>query len=377
MLSKDFLNKKAYNSQESNLNHSQNMHTGIYDISASYQHNYDHGPTYTGERLGLGNRPKTCKIFDQKLCSPLGIPAGPLLNSEWTTFYASFGFDIPVYKTVRSVSRSAHPTPNCVYVGAKKFLTVAEQGQTLIEAENEPREVSQISITNSFGMPSAAPSVWMPDIAVANQGLADGQQLWVSVTGTPGLAERTLTDDYAYTAAIAVEAGAKVIEVNYSCPNVVSGEGALYCDPIASATVSKKIRAAVGNTPVVLKLGYLPYETLKQVIQANRPFVDGFAAINTISMAVKNQNGHSALPGENRLKSGVCGYAIKELAATATKNLVQVRQAMNDDFVITSVGGVMTASDIQYRLDLGADVVMTATAAMWDPLLASRWQAGI
>ena len=38
--------------------------------------------------------------------SPLGIPAGPLLNSRWLLYYASLGFDVLTYKTVRSSARA-------------------------------------------------------------------------------------------------------------------------------------------------------------------------------------------------------------------------------------------------------------------------------
>jgi dihydroorotate dehydrogenase len=214
----------------------------------------------------------------------------------------------------------------------------------------------------------------MKDISHGNTLLKKGQILIVSVNGTLGLAERDLLTDYGYVASMAKEAGAKIIEVNYSCPNLGgSKEGALFCDPENSALVSKKIRESIGKTPLLIKLGWMPAAQLEKVVKANHPYVDGFSTINTIPRKVINPDGSSALPGENRLVSGTCGAAIGNLAEEVTQNLIHLRKKWNDDFVICSVGGMMTAQDLHRRLDMGADIVMSATAAMWDPYLAQKF----
>ena len=41
-------------------------------------------------------------LFGYPLNSPLGIAAGPLLNSKWVEGYARLGFDVLTYATVRS-----------------------------------------------------------------------------------------------------------------------------------------------------------------------------------------------------------------------------------------------------------------------------------
>ena len=40
--------------------------------------------------------------------SPLGVAAGPLLNGRWCLYYASLGFDVLTYKTVRSRRRECY-----------------------------------------------------------------------------------------------------------------------------------------------------------------------------------------------------------------------------------------------------------------------------
>jgi dihydroorotate dehydrogenase len=171
------------------------------------------------------------------------------------------------------------------------------------------------------------------------------------------------------------EAGAKIMEVNYSCPNLVGSKaGAIYQDAEASAQISKVIRNEIGpSVPFVIKIGNLPYEELKAVVAANLPYVDGIAGINTIPGNVRNPDGTQALPGEGRLKSGICGKTIRAVSHNFVENLVKIRAELKADFVIFGVGGMMSPADFDQRLEAGADIVMSATAIMWDPWLAKRW----
>ncbi|MDR9827217.1 hypothetical protein RCJ22_16565 [Vibrio sp. FNV 38] len=345
----------------------------LYDILKTYEDNYQNGPFFDAK---LPTRPtvtQTHNVLGFDVNSRLGVPAGPLLNSHWCDVYAQLGFDIPVYKTVRSVERNCHPAPNCVFLETAKQFSHSDIN-TEIHPGLRPARDEQITITNSFGVPSLAPSVWMKDIEEGNRKMGKNQLMIVSVNGTPGLAERTLVEDYGYVSAMAKEAGSKVIEVNYSCPNLGgSKEGALFSDPENSALVSKKIRESIGDTPLFIKLGWMPAEQLEKVIEANRPYVDGFSAINTIPRQVTTLDGNAALPGEGRLSSGTCGFAIGDLAEEVTQNLIDLRTKWKDDFIICSVGGMMNAEDLHRRLDMGADLVMSATAAMWDPYLAQKF----
>ena len=43
------------------------------------------------------------------------------------------------------------------------------------------------------------------------------------------------------------------------------------------------------------------------------------------------------------------------------------------DFIICGVGGIMSADNFSERVEGGADIAMSATAAMWNPLLASEF----
>lgn len=344
-----------------------------YDVGETYDENYAAGPVFAAPLPAPVAPKKAWSFLGFDLASPLGVPAGPLLNAAYVDFYGRVGWDVPVYKTVRSIARACHPAPNCLFISPD--MLVEEDALSIRPTAPAPDRVDDLTITNSFGMPSKAPAEWMLDVQKAAESLGKGQLLIVSVVGTPGAEGRSLVDDFAHTAKLAAEAGAEVIEANFSCPNVVSGEGSLYGDPETSALITERIKREIGDIPLLIKIGALPEERLTAVVRANLPHVAGFAAINTVPLRVVGADGRQALPGEGRLQSGVCGAAIKVVAATATERLVRVRKALGADYKVIGVGGVMTEADIDARLDMGADLVMSATAAMWDPLLAHRWKS--
>src|SRR5919198_819403 len=82
----------------------------VYRVDRSYSWNYSHSPTLPRVRRvpsGPGG-----KLLDHHLNSPIGVAAGPLLNSKWIEAYSRVGFDVLTYKTVRSMAMPAHGLPN-------------------------------------------------------------------------------------------------------------------------------------------------------------------------------------------------------------------------------------------------------------------------
>jgi dihydroorotate dehydrogenase (NAD+) catalytic subunit len=344
-----------------------------YRIDLSYEENYRHGPFFRGE-IPKREITRRYRLLGFELNSLIGIPAGPLLNSDWIKTYAALGFDLPVYKTVRTRPHPSHPAPNCMFLDLKRQIAEKDFGRRLIALPDGVCErIEEISITNSFGMPSRDPKVWQEDVAEAKRKIGPGQVLIVSVVGTPEQGT-DLAEDYAKGALWAKEAGADMVEINLSCPNVISGEGSVFCDPEASARVSSAVKKAIGSTPLLIKIGYIQDPALlARVAAANARHVEGIAGINTLSFEVVKPDGTAALSGEGRLRSGVCGAAIRQCAMAQAARLVEVRRKERYDFIIVGVGGVMTTEDIRAYFALGVDVVMSATGAMWDPYLAYRY----
>lgn len=349
------------------------MLKATYDIHASYDENYDRGPM---QDFGIPApiKSKPIKVWDYEVASPIGIPAGPLLNAKYIDLYGKLGFDIPVYKTLRTVARPSHSAPNCMYVDSRKQLTQADMGKTLYPLDKAPNSPLEIAITNSFGMPSKPIELWQADIEKANASLRKDQLMIVSCVGT-SMTERSFVEDFVLCATKAVEAGAKAIELNFSCPNVVSKEGSIFQDPVFSSEISQAVKKAIKHIPLMIKIGYFADQAKAEaVIKANAPFVDGIAAINTISMQVRNVDGTQALSGEGRLNSGICGRIIKDLSLEMTQRIAEIRAKNRYDFVLCGVGGIVTPQDFDDYFDAGADIAMSATGAMWYPHLAHDWK---
>jgi len=343
-----------------------------YDIARSYDANYAEGPFFSGDLPRLDGPPRF-RFLDFPVNSPLGVPAGPLLNARWIELYARLGFDLPIYKTVRSAPRDAHPAPNCMYLEDPGDLTADRFGERLTAAGAPPDDPARISITNSFGMPSRAPATWQADMEKARAACGPGQVFIASAVGTPGNGD--LAADYARTAAMAAEAGAQVVEINLSCPNVTSREGSIYTDPETASRICRETARALSDTPLMIKVGY--YEdarVMAEVMRAVAPHVAAVAGINTLSFEVVTPDGTQALPGEGRLRSGVCGAAIRACGLAQIGALSALRTSEKYDFSLVGVGGIMTPADVDAYLEAGADIAMSATGAMWDPYLAIAWR---
>ena len=81
-----------------------------YDRTKTYQWNYDHAPAI--QSAEIAEVPGDFKFCGLPVDSPLGVPSGPLLNGKWCLYYASLGFDVVTYKTVRSGARLCYDLPN-------------------------------------------------------------------------------------------------------------------------------------------------------------------------------------------------------------------------------------------------------------------------
>ncbi|RSX50926.1 diguanylate cyclase [Bifidobacterium callimiconis] len=379
--------------------------TGImpfYDVDRTYEDNYRFGP-FGAFAETLGGDAKTGVSDDQvkralaaapsdgdnaatpaesffgvPVDLPFGIPAGPLLNERYTTGAFRMGFDLAVYKTVRSRAWGCNPFPNVLAVhpaSADGILTPgsAECDEGVL-ADHEFE--TPISISNSFGVPSQDPDVWQPDMQRAMERAGRGQLLVPSFQGSrvDGMTPEQYVADHATTARLVLETGAKVMEMNTSCPN--EGHNRLLCHaPDQVSTICEAVKNTIGDVPLIVKLAYLPSDDDLEYmvcVTAGRGLVQGFATINTISAKLVDAKGAQALPGAGRDRSGVCGAAIKPSGLDMVRRLAGLRERLGLDFGIVGVGGVTEPADyFEYRA-AGADAVMSATGAMWNPDLAQR-----
>lgn len=351
----------------------------FYDPDLSYEANYQHGP------FGLFAQPVAPAVTDPSsnvaeqfqesflglpVRLPFGIPAGPLLNGRFVEAALDYGFDLPVYKTVRTRRWSSHIWPNvlAVHTGGDLHPTTNRlQSHTDYSAE-------ELSITNSFGVPSFDPDIWQPDLAKAVGHAQPGQIVIGSFQGTSpdhgGVKEYIA--DFAHGARLIRETGVLAAEVNLSCPN--EGTAHLLCfDPQRATAVVEAIKNQLGPVKLLAKIAYFADdESLQALLAGIGSSVDGISAINTIPAEVIDATGNQALPGEGRLRSGVCGSGIRWAGLSMTERLVQLRDGMGLSFSVVGVGGVRSAADYLAYRAVGADAVMSATGAMWNPLLAQQ-----
>ncbi|MFI5333570.1 MAG: tRNA-dihydrouridine synthase [Chlamydiales bacterium] len=339
----------------------------LYDIAKTYLENAEQGPFFM-EKLPERVFPAQAKWMDflgMRIASPLGVPAGPLLTANWVKLAASLGFDVVTYKTIRSRSHPAHPLPNMIYVDI--------QGSRALAAAGSPQNIEALAVTNSFGMPSMSPAFLQEDIARANSYLKPGQVMIVSVVGTER-PEMNFLQDFVETALLAKDAGAKIIEANFSCPNVAKKEGGLYMSPQSVMEIGRALVKAVHPIPLILKMGiFSSHEQMREVLTAAASCgARGVCGINTVSMAVKDQNGEAAL-GPSRMTSGICGGPIR---MDALKFLEQARKILNReklDLALLGCGGITKEEHFDQFFSAGAEIAMSATGMMWDPYLALRY----
>src|SRR3989338_82754 len=160
------------------------LKTPFYDPLKSYDENYEKGPFGSFADCSSFTDPLSPPQYDflgYRVNLPIGIPAGPLLNSRFVKAAFDKGFDVAVYKTVRTREYQSHPWPNVLGVQLEGDLTI-ERAQKPVVVKNEYKE--PLSITNSFGVPSYPPEVWKGDLTEAIRSTEDGQLVIGSFEGT-------------------------------------------------------------------------------------------------------------------------------------------------------------------------------------------------
>lgn len=361
-----------------------------YRVDQSYLWNYQHAPPPSDPPPSLAPVPGDWRFCGVPVDSPLGVAAGPLLNGDWCLHYARLGFDVVTYKTVRSQPRDCYPEPNLTFVST--------QAMTGREPEVPESEQPTNSWAVSFGMPSQSPDVWQKDVSRTRELLRElagpmggasgpsnaphaggsGEPQWadrrrrspllsvsvVATVGPDGTFEE-LAEDYARCGRMAVAAGADAVEANFSCPNVSTRDGQLYQQPELAGDAARRLREAVGSTPLVVKVGHLPELDLgERLVEALAPAVDAVAMTNSVASRIRGRDGSLMFDGQPR---GICGEACREASLRQVERLRRRVDQQRLSLGIIGVGGVFTAGHVRQYLDAGAEFVQLATAIMLDP----------
>ena len=306
-------------------------------------------------------------LFGRPLNSSLGIAAGPLLNSKWIEAYSRLGFDVLTYATVRSAFHPAYALPNIRHVDNREQAAVVAR----------PVNNGGATIAVSLGEPSMEPEVWRKDLRRAKERIGHGQVLIVSVIGThhPGGDTEALITDYAQCAAWAAEAGADAIELHLAAPDPFVEQPQMIFENVPlAARILHRVRTTVA-TPILARLG--PFKTprlLHETATSLAPWAHGYVLVHGINRRVFDDKGAPAFEGPGRERADVVGAQTFTVASRQVAEMLAWRKAGAWDRAILAVGGISTVERAREVLREGADAALVATAALFDPLFATRFR---
>jgi dihydroorotate dehydrogenase (NAD+) catalytic subunit len=338
----------------------------VYRANRSYAWNYGHSPSLP--RIRRMPPAQGARLFDRDVASRLGIAAGPLLNAKWIAGYARLGYDILTYPTVTSAFRPAYTLPNIRLVESREQAAVALR---------RPHANGVVTLAVSLGMPSMEPDVWRKDVRRAKDALGPGQILVVSVAGSlaNGGDAEALIADYARCATWAADAGADVIEVHLATPDPFAEHVQMIFENVPlSAQILYRVRTSIGQ-PIVAKLGmFRAPRMLHETATKLAPWTNGFALVHGVVRRVVDEEGKAAFEGAGRDLADVVGAETFAVCARQVEEMLAWRKAGAWDRVILGVGGITSVERALHVLHEGADAALVATAALVDPLFATRYR---
>jgi dihydroorotate dehydrogenase len=344
----------------------------LYDISKTFEENFRDPPFSLIKPLSRQWPAKAqwSRFLNFSLASNIGAAACAVTTGKGIALLASLGFDVLTYKTIRRHAYPSHPLPNIVYLDRDKQLSESDLDIS-IYTRAKPISVEKIAISNSFGNACVEPNVLLQDIAFAKSALVEGQVLIVSVYGE-GETLDAVALDFTETALLAKQAGADIIELNFSCPNLLKKGQPIYRNIEAIYKITSRVVDNMGDVPVLIKLGLLPDSSLTRVLETIAyAGAKGVSAINSISMRIVDKTQQPAFGA--RIFSGVSGYPIRTLALQFIKKITQINQEKKLGLVILGMGGITQPDHFKAFLHAGANIALSATGMMWNPYLALQF----
>jgi dihydroorotate dehydrogenase len=342
-----------------------------YRIDQDFEWNFANGPFFEGPRPNVPATPLK-DFFGIKVHSRFGIAASLLPNARWMRLYAELGFDILTYKTVRMTPRRAHGPPTWIFLDERLTARLEESDTPQRGVEGVPHRASEATVAGSLGVPSQPPAVWEPDIRRCRELIGPGQALIVSLVAsvTPETTLPSLLAECEELAARVRDAGAQVVEVNLSCPNVQKREGEAYRDPELSAQIAAALRRGAGKLPLLMKVGSLEDPAaMRALLRAVDGTMDGVIMMNGLSRAVVDGKGEPAF-GANRVRAGITGGGIYRFAMRQVREAVAIAEQDRLAIKVLGCGGATTPERVRAFIDAGAYAVLAATAIVWNPFLA-------
>jgi dihydroorotate dehydrogenase (NAD+) catalytic subunit len=188
---------------------------------------------------------------------------------------------------------------------------------------------------------------------------------WLSQKGTVIIANlsgsSSSIEEYEKGALLLDASSVDIIELNISCPNVKSGGMAFGLDPYAAGEVTSRVRRALKNKPLMVKLSPNVEPLLPIARACVNEGADALSLVNTFkAMAIDVQKRRSVF---NNVSAGLSGPAIKPIALRMVWELCRE----NLGVPIVGLGGIATARDALEFLAAGALAIQVGTAVFVHP----------
>ena len=176
-------------------------------------------------------------------------------------------------------------------------------------------------------------------------------------------------DDYCAAAGKISEAGADIIELNISCPNVKCGGMAFGTDPNTVTEITKRVKN-VCDVPVMVKLSPNVTSIADIAKAAEQGGADALSLINTITgMQIDI---YSRRPVLKNNTGGLSGPAVTPVAV---RMVHEVYEAV--DIPIMGMGGITVWQDAVEMMLAGASAVQVGAANFIDPYACPKIIAGL
>ena len=267
--------------------------------------------------------------------NPVGLAAGFDKNAELMPALAASGFGFLEIGSITARKSEGNPKPRMFRLPADRAL-INRMGLNNEGAEPVTQRLSERSISLPVG---------------------------VNIAKTPGIHKDTDSSiqDYVFSFRLAVET-ADYITLNISCPN--TGDGKSFEDPgLFRKLLEAVLPHRLTSVPVFVKFSAdTGDKELDELIRISEELkVDGYVAVNT-------SNTRSGLKTANELltKIGNGGLSGIPLQKNADERVVFIRERVEPQKTVISVGGIFTGEDALRRLNAGANLIQVYTALVYE-----------
>jgi len=177
-------------------------------------------------------------------------------------------------------------------------------------------------------------------------------------------------EEYVQGALLLDVPGVDMIELNISCPNVKAGGMAFGLDPEAAAAVTRQVRKAAPNKPLMVKLSPNAPDLGAVARSCVAAGADALSMVNTFKAVAIDI--HKRKPVFENTSAGLSGPAIRPIAVRMVWELFETVKVP-----IVGMGGITCSADALEFLLAGASAVQVGSGTFAHPPLMNEIVAGI